>query len=159
MGLPCGRSHPLAATQIFDPRRPFALEGHAAQRRLGPNVEVGAAADRLQKGLRGAGAPSVADRRLMRADAFLRTAVGIRIEGQTDLLAGAHDGVAERALLLDIGDIERTADTMNVALAAAVVLRLLEVRQYVLIGPSGAPHLRPDVVVLALAAHIDHAVD
>ena len=94
------------------------------------------------------------------ADAFLRGAVLVGIVrqphllGRLDHLLQQGDFVARR-----VGDGKDAVAAAELIGAALEALHALEDRQHVLEAPAAIAELRPVVVVLRLAADIDHAVD
>ena len=58
-----------------------------------------------------------------------------------------------------VGDAQQAVAAAEPVGAAVVALHALEDRQHVLVAPAAVAELRPVIVVLRLAADIDHAVD
>ena len=58
-----------------------------------------------------------------------------------------------------VGDAQHAVAAAQLVRAAVVVFHALEDRQHVLVAPAAIAELRPVIVVLRLAADIDHAVD
>src|SRR3982075_4710723 len=59
----------------------------------------------------------------------------------------------------EIGNRQRTANTVEIVGAALLVFRFLEIRQDVVITPAAVAMLAPAIVILVLAAHVKQAVD
>ena len=105
-------------------------------------------------------AAALGDRHLRHADAFLGLAVLVGIEGQADALGGRDHLLQQRHLVARrVGDAQHAVAAAELVGAAVVALHALEDRQHVLVAPAAIAELRPVVVVLRLAADIDHAVD
>ena len=105
-------------------------------------------------------AAALGDRHLRHADAFLGLAVLVGIEGQADLFRRRDHLLQERHLVARrVGDAQQSVAAAEPVGAALVALHALEDRQHVLVAPAAIAELGPVVVVLGLAADIDHAVD
>ena len=113
----------------------------------------------LEIGARARPAAGVVDRGLIVADAFLGGAVEIGVFRYTGLDRGVVHGLGECRLPRMVLHLERPAGTVEVAAAARVVLRTLEVGQHRVVVPAFAAALAPFVVIGGVAAHVDHAVD
>jgi hypothetical protein len=78
-------------------------------------------------------------------------------------MAGLHRGFDEDApeamRAAQVHDVERAAAAVEGVGAALVVLAALEVGQHVGPAPAGIARGGPGIVVLGLAAHVDHGVD
>ena len=138
--------------------RPFSIDDLAGQR-LGLDGEVLPAADRLEIGGRGALPAGVLLGDVVPADALLYGAVEVAGERHAELLGGPDERLAERVVLDLLGDVHR-ADAAVVAVVEPLVgLGPAEERQHLLVAPVLVAELRPRLVVLALAADVDHRVD
>jgi hypothetical protein len=103
-----------------------------------------------------AAAPALAHGRLIVARAFLDGAVEVVVARNALRHGRIDERVAELVAVGKVADLERPADAVPGVGAAALVLRLLEVRQQLVEAPS---RHAPAVEVLALPADIDQAVD
>src|SRR5829696_6067532 len=65
----------------------------------------------------------------------------------------------ERVGITQIGDVERTADTVIGVRTALLLLGALKQRQHIMIPPPGVASRLPFIVDLAVPTHIDHGVD
>ena len=74
-------------------------------------------------------------------------------------IGGGDEGVAQLVRLGRVGHAERTADAVERALAARLMLGAPEIRQHVVEAPAGVAELAPMVEILRLAADIEQAVD
>src|SRR6266403_2071247 len=119
------------------------------------DLQVRSLLGRPQVADRGAAAAAVGCRRLVVAGAFLRGAVEVVVPRNAKRHGRRDEGVAQ-LVAWQVRHRERSADAMPGVRAAALVLRLLEVRQEIVEPPARD---RPAVEVLALAADIDQAVD
>ena len=150
-----------ARPAVDDGARAAVLEQHLVHTRLGFHVEVPPPHYRAQVGAGGAVATAEADRSLIGPGAFLPFAVHVRVEGNTDLLRRLDEHTAERMGRRHVGDFERAVGAVVLARAERVGLHALEVGQHVAVAPGAgvSDEARPVVVVLVLAAQVDHAVD
>ena len=124
------------------------------------DLQVGAAARRIEIAEGGALAAAPGDRHLGHADAFLRGAVLVGIVGQAHLLGRLDHLLQQRHLVAwRMGDGEDALAAAEFVGATLEALHALEDRQHVLVAPAAISELRPVIVVLRLAADIDHAVD
>jgi hypothetical protein len=93
------------------------------------------------------------------ADALLFRAVRVLVEGDAGFLRGLDKVIGDRAVEPQVGHLLRSADAMVGIGAALLVLRLHEIGQHLGIAPAGVPRRRPLVVILALAADVEQAVE
>src|SRR4029453_12181858 len=75
------------------------------------------------------------------------------------LRGGLVQGLGGRRLPGMVGNLQWPADAMELVGAALLVLGALEVGQDRIVVPALAAPLAPFIVVVGVAAHIDHAVD
>ena len=136
-----------------------ALEDEALDEDAGPHLQVRPPCCRVQERVRGAAAHAVPLGELEAGDAL--GPVDVQVVDQ--LVAGLRRGlelrVDQRAHRAAVGDRERAADAVELALATLVVLGALEVRQDLVVRPAGAAELRPLVEVGAVSPQVDHRVD
>src|SRR5207248_5511715 len=128
--------------------------------RVGLYPMIVAMARFAEKCLRGRAAPFAAPGHLRVRDAFLLFAVVVQGERITRLsrrLDKAVGQIEDRAVILD-DQRAAPAAVFGVAIAA-IGFRFAEKRQYLVIAPAAAAHLRPIVVIGRVAADIQHAVD
>ena len=135
-----------------------AFENNLFGHRAGDDAEIGTLHRRAQIADGGRTAFSVSGRRLVVADAVLASAVEIVVAGKAELRRSGDEGLADR-VLRHVRHAERTACAVKAVGAAHLVLRALEIRQYVLERPSGIAELAPMIEILGLATDVDHAVD
>jgi hypothetical protein len=96
----------------------------------------------VDEGTEGLGAVVVAD-------------IGQALQGR-----GGQEGLVDGAGAARQRDVERPAAPMQGAVAELlVVLRAAEIGQHLVIAPAGIAQAGPMVVVVAMAAHIEHGVD
>src|SRR5205085_5074478 len=93
------------------------------------------------------------------AGALLGRTVEIGVARNAGLFGGRDKSLTERIGLPRIGHRQRPAAAVVVVRAALLVLCLLEVGEHVVIAPADIAELAPTVVIGALAAGIDKAVD
>src|SRR5690606_12916894 len=104
-------------------------------------------------------ATTVVDRLLHRAKALLFLAIIVFRNLETGLLSGFHKGVEQRIVASAALDIERAIGAAPAFLTALRILHPFEIGQHIGIGPAARAAFRPIIVILGVAAHIDHAVD
>ena len=149
----------LVVAQQLDADCPLAVQDDACGERVSQHVDVAARERWMQVRHRRAAAPSVSLRELKPARPLLPGAVvivGRRDPGVHRRLDARPDQRMHRSA---IAHGQRPTDAVVIAFTALVVLRATEVRQHILIAPAGEAHRRPPVVVGAVAAHVDHAVE
>ncbi|MCY1346045.1 hypothetical protein D9M69_321200 [compost metagenome] len=150
----------LLAVVVAHPDAARALEDQAVEGGVEIELEVGTLQVGPQVALGRAAALAVLLGDLVAEAAILLAAVVVLGAGDALRLGGAHEHLAQRAGRLQLGDVQRTAGAVELALAETlVVLGLLEVRQHLVVAPAGVAQARPVVVVPAVATHVDHAVD
>ena len=108
----------------------------------------------------GADATAVVDGALGVGDAFLDGAVVVGVARDAELDRALEEGLAQGMAPVEVGDGQAAVATAvgRVAVAEAP-LHAPEIGEHVGIAPAAVPHLRPGVVVHALAAVVDVAVD
>src|SRR5262249_15865997 len=127
---------------------------------MGAHVQVGARQHRRQISLGGAAALTVLVRDLIAEGTELIGAVVVRRFVNTLAGTGGDAQPVAGTVVARCGDIERAAAAVVVVLAIDfAVFRAAEVGQHLAEGPAVIAQRRPVVVVPAVAAHIDHAVD
>ena len=139
---------------------PLALEHDFSRQRLRTHGQVRPSHGRSQEGTRRAHAPATVDRALRVGDAFLPGAVVVGVAGNSDRNGALDERVAERMTPVDVGDDEAAIlAAENVVAVPHPALGALEVGQHIGVSPAAVAPLRPTVVVHALAAIVDVAVD
>jgi len=113
----------------------------------------------MQIGDRRGAAHAAALGELITPDAVLLRAVEVLVVRQSGLPTGLDERFAGAEVGAAVDHAERSADAVELALAALVVLGLDEVREHVVPAPALVAHLRPAVVIGAVAADVDHRVD
>ncbi|MNO89958.1 hypothetical protein D3C76_814570 [compost metagenome] len=151
--------HALALDRHLHAGGALALQDDALGAGAGHHGEVAVQlADRLEEGRGGAPAAAVADGHVIGADAFLLGAVEVGVVVVAGALRRLDEGTGG-GMLLRPADVQLAIAAVEFAAAAMVLLALAEVRQHLVVGPAGIAQLRPVVVVAAVAADVDHAVD
>ena len=102
---------------------------------------------------------AVADRRHRVADALLVGLVEVAHPPPAELGAGGDHVLEQRVGPVDGRDVQRAARAADVGGAERVVLDRLEDRQHVVPAPARVAETLERVVVRAVAAVVDHAVD
>jgi hypothetical protein len=144
--------------QHLDADRPPALQDDPGGQGIGVHLDVSAFGRWVKVRDRCAAAPSVSLCELKPARALLRRPVVI-IGGCDPRLHRRLDARPDHRLHRSaIAHAQRPTDAVPIALPALVVLRAAEVGQHILIAPAGKAHRHPPVVVGAVAANVDHAV-
>ena len=136
-----------------------ALDHQAGGLRFGRDAQIGALHRGPQIALCSAPAPALPGRELVVAGAFLAHAVEIFAARHADLAGAADEGFDQLILGPDVGHRERAIAAVESVRTALVALRLDEVGQHVVVAPTRVAQRGPMVVVLALAADVDQAVD
>src|SRR5262249_1802912 len=152
-----------ACAHDLDADASIAVEDQACRAGLLENGQVGAASHRVQEGVSSipAHAALLVDLEISATEVV--AAVGILDRRNADGGRGGTERIEDvprKALFLDAPFVARPVQRIG---AAAVVLVLLEIRQHIVPRPSrictvSVPST-PAVVVLLLAAHVDHSVD
>ena len=155
------------AVRMRRQRAAFAGEGNAggaARRRLdaqhhgpGDDAQIGAAADRREKGARRTEAAAPADAALVGEDAFLRRAIVVRVARHPAFGPAIQEGRDDRMQRGDVGDMLRSAGPAM--RAVAVVFEAAEIRQHLVMRPAPAAGLRPIVEIPRRSAHPEMPVD
>ena len=122
-------------------------------------VQIGPVHDRLEEGLGSALAHAVFDVQLVVANAFLILAVKVFVVGNSAFDARLNIELGQFHFVGGLIYPQTAADTVKVVLAANIVLGATEIGQQVIVAPAAVAGSGPGVVVLALAANIDHTID
>ena len=139
--------------------RAAAVEHHPVDDRVQRDGQVGTVHDRVQERVGRADPLAVADRRHRVADAFLVGLVEVPHPPPTELGAGGDHVLEQRVGPVDGRDVQRAAGAADGGATERVVLDLLEDRQHVVPAPPRVAEPLERVVVRAIAAVVDHAVD
>src|SRR6185437_6465020 len=124
------------------------LEQETRRDGIGLDLEIAATAGFAQKCLRRGAAPFAAARHLRIRDALLLLAVVVGSEREARLLRRFDKAVGQRQDRAVILDDQRTALAAVGRIAiAAIRLGFAEERQYLVVAPAAAAHLRPIVVI------------
>ncbi len=142
----------------FHAHRAFALHQDAGGVRAREHAQVGARQVGRQVGIGRAETLAIFVRHLEHAHPFLLGAVEVSVVHKTGLLPGRHKHRPKAVGAAQIHHIERAVGTVEGVGTALVVFRAFEVRQHVVIGPAGVALRRPVVVVIAVAAGVNHGV-
>ena len=127
---------------------------------MADELAVGPFQRRVQIGARRRHASAVTCRNLVETDPFLVRRIEIGVVRKTLLSSRLDETMAQRMVIpTDVIDVERSVVAAEFAAAIGIGLRLAEVRQYVLPAPTRVAEVAPVVVILLLAADIDHRVD
>ena len=151
-----------AALRVAHADRAAAFEHQARGQRLGRDAQVAPALRRLEVGLGRAAAPALVRGELVVAGACLLGAVevvGALHAQRADLLRAFDEGLDQLVLRADVRDLERAVRAVEGVRAALVAFGPDEVGQHVVVAPARVAERGPVVVVLALAADVDQAVD
>ena len=137
----------LRIQRKFDPCGTAIFQDHAPRPRPGDHLQVRPPQMRLQVGARRAPALAVFLRHLVGAHALLLRAVEVVVARKSRLLRGVDENPLERVAGAQAGDMQRPAAAVIFAVQRFVVLRALEVRQHLGVGPARVAERRPAVVV------------
>src|SRR5215831_15397033 len=149
----------LAVSLVLDTRCARAIESESRDVCIRLDGQIRSVDRRPEVCDRGAAPPSMAREELVVADAFLSLAVEVVGTRYAECFGAADDRFHELVRLADVRTPQRTGCAVARACAARVVLRLDEVRQHIAPAPAGISERRPAIVVFALAANVDEAVD
>ena len=144
---------------VFDADSAATLEDQPLGVRFGRDGQVGARFRWAQIGASRTPAAAVIDGELVKPGAFLLRAVEIGIVRNAGLHGSVDAGFRQRPFMGDIVDMQRTAGAVQFAVAAFLVLRLLEIGQDIVPVPALAATLAPVVIVGGGAPHINSSVD
>jgi hypothetical protein len=139
--------------------RAAALEQHLFGQRIGLDTQVGAATGGAQIPHRGRASAAVARGKLVVAGALLHRAIEIIVAWETKIERALDERLADRVLVVHVGDRERPAGTVQFVGATDLVFGAAEIRQHVIERPAGIAELAPVVEVFGLAADVNQAVD
>ena len=103
--------------------------------------------------------PPLVDAEILTADAFLPGAVEVVVARHAEAPAGLEEDPVERVVGCGAVDAERPVGAVIGVAAGAVAFGPLEVGQNAFIVPAVEAERLPAVIVLAVAAHVHHAVD
>ena len=154
--------HPSFGVFVLNADRSFPVQQHAPCRGVQSDGEVGPRADlRAEKGVSRTPAAAVLHGDLHVANAALRFAVDVVQTPNADALRGIHVRFADRVLHRDVGDVQlAVVAVIGVVRFDFEMLGSLEVGEKLIVGPALAARKRgPIVVILTLAARVDHPVD
>ncbi len=150
----------LALLGDLDPHRAAGLNQDPGGQRLHLQRQVRATERRMQIGAIGAGAPAaLVDGHLALGEALGDRAGKVVGHVVAGVLGRLHQGVVQQQARVDGPDAQGPRAAVVLALAPPAGLHPLEVGQHVRIAPALAAHLPPGVVVVGVAAHVEHAVD
>ena len=121
--LACPRHSQLPGLAVFDRHRTSSVEHDALCQRRSLDLQIVAALGRTKIRHRRAGSPSAPRRGLEKSGAFLRRAVEIGVQGYAGLCRSLDEGRGKRIGMSQIGNRERTADTVEIVCAALLVSR------------------------------------
>src|SRR5882672_1336985 len=153
--LSCADRMKLAFFLKLDSDRTAIRKADPGRESIDLDLQVRPLLRRPQVADRSAAAAAFGRRRLVIAGALLHGTVEVVVARNAERHRGGDEGVAQ-LVARQVRYRERSTDAMPGVRAAALVLRLLEVRQEIVETPAGD---RPAVEVLALTADIDQAVD
>ncbi len=138
---------------------PASFKYQAGDMRPGANLKIGPPHGRFEKCVRGAPSGAIELCDLVEAKPLLRFAVEIVVARKTRLLRRLHEGPGHRINAAQIAHVQRSTRAMQLGSAALLVLRLLEVGKDVVKAPARITQVAPRVIVVAMAADVDHGVD
>src|ERR1019366_4868258 len=91
--------------------------------------------------------------------ALLHPAVEIIVAREAEIERAFDERLADRIIFVDLRHRERPARAMQIIAAADLVLSAFEVRQHVVVRPSGIAELPPLIEILSLATDVHQTVD
>src|SRR5579872_675490 len=149
----------FAVAPIFHRHGAAALDDNSLSQGVRGDDKIRPPKNRAQESFRGAAPLAVPDRKIIAAEAFLLLAIEIVIDGVARLPAGFDEQVEERILAARAANGQRPPGAMKGVAALDMAFRLAKVWEDFRIAPAGKAELRPAIVIAAIAAHIDHAID
>lgn len=149
----------VAIDHGLDADGPPAFEQHADDPRVGEHRQVGAGSHGRQEGDGGALPHPVPDRVAQVRNAFVIEAIEVVAALEAQARTGGDRGLGQLAALAMGRHLERPAGTAQLVGAECVVLDRLEALRDLGPAPADSALRGPLVVVLRMAAHVDHAVD
>jgi hypothetical protein len=126
---------------------------------MGDDSEVLPGPDRFQVRGRGALPTGVLLGHVIPAHAFLDCAVEVGNEGNPQFLGRTYERLAQWIVLDLLGDVHRPLAAVVSVVQPLIRLGTPEKRQHLLKPPVLVAQLRPGLIVLFLAADVDHRVD
>ena len=145
---------------VVDTRGPPALEAQARHLRMHLHLQVSAPHRRAQEGARRRHAAAALGGELVQPHALLLRAVEVGIEGEARRFARGNEVAAQRMrVVADVGDVQRPAPSAIGGIARGIILDRLVGGQHLVEAPAGIAGALPVLVVLGMAADIDHGID
>ena len=126
---------------------------------IGLERERAVSFDPTEIGARRAAATSAGHRCLIVADANLTRPVEVMIEGQPEFLPSAHKRGTKPVMRRDITDGQRSRGAMEGLGKRRIAFGVLEPREDIGPGPAVVSQRVPAIIVVSLAADVDHGVD
>lgn len=140
-------------------RRPPLLESDAVDQRAGDDVQVAPVTHRPQERLIGAHPAPAADGQRRIADAVARRRVDVVPHRRAEPGTGGEDRIGQPGAVLLDADVHRPACAARVGRPQLMILDRQEGAADRLPAPAGRARRLPVVIILRMAAGIDHAVD
>ncbi|CAI8214227.1 MAG: Uncharacterised protein [Alphaproteobacteria bacterium] len=144
-----------------DTDRFFALKLHTVNRHIGFGMQVFAIERRMQIAARGTAPLGAAYRMLIARHTLLALAVKIFGERNTCLLTG-FDKHIKQFIIFTIGFLHAERATRAVIFFIAItgkIFRPLEIGQHAFIRPALIAKLAPMVIIIGIAANINHRIN
>ena len=149
-----------AMLNVVDTRGPPPLEPQARHLRMHLHLQVFPPHRRAQEGARRRHAAAALGGELIEADALLFRAVEIGSEGEARRFARGNEVAAQRMrVVANVGDVQRPAPSAIGGIARGIILDRLVGGQHLVEAPARIAGALPVVVVLGMAADIDHGID
>ena len=153
------RNHPGTTPLELDARDPSAVKGQATGVGTGQHGQVAPVFGGTQKRLGSVPSPAFALIHLEIVAALVVATGEVLHRRDTCLIGGLAKRVENLPRNAQSLDAPLAARAVKIAGAAMVIFHALVQRQHVVPAPAGISQRRPAVIVLALAAHVDHSVD
>src|SRR5689334_17419999 len=123
------------------------------------NDQVRARTSGFQVGFGSAPSPASGGRCLVVADPFLLRPIEIVSPRDAEAFRRRDHRICQWRSRYRIRHVQRATDAVQGARATLLILSLLEKGKHTVPVPANAAPLTPLVVILRVAAHVDHAVD
>lgn len=155
----CLQLHDLASLADLHAGGAGTFQQHAQGQRRAEHGEVGPRQGRVQEGARRATAFAVDLGDVERADAFLALAVEVGVVRPAHFLGGLEEHLVDRPRAALRGDVQLAAAAVPGRFARLEMFRAAKVGEQLVVAPATVAEGCPAVVVVAVAADVDHPVD
>src|ERR1019366_4962615 len=121
--------------------------------------KVGTAPSRLNISADRTPAHAILLRDLVDTRTCLRLSIKVRVLRNAQLYAGIDESARQRIGIFQICYIERPINAMIFRSPQFLMLRLFKIGQHIRIAPTRIASFFPGIIIVAVAANIDHGID